>query len=88
MEKSRFTEAQITGMIEEQEAWMPTAEVCRYYGLIEGSLYKWWATYGDMTISELRRLKYLANDNAELKQLLFDTILDEAGLESLLAKNP
>jgi putative transposase len=48
MRKSRFTEAQIIGMIKEQEAGMPTAEVCRKHGLSQGTFYKFKSKYGGM----------------------------------------
>jgi putative transposase len=53
----------------------------------DGTLYKWKAKYGGLQVSELRRLKDLEAENAELKRLLADTMLDNAGLKGLLAKN-
>ena len=52
MRQSRFTEAQIIGMIKEQEAGMPTAEVCRRHGLSPASFYKFKAKYGGMNVSD------------------------------------
>ena len=86
MRKSRFTEAQIIGMIKEQEAGMPTAEVCRRHGLSPATFYKLKAKYGGMEVSEAARLKALADENAKLKRLLADTMLDKAALKDLLAK--
>tara|TARA_R110002110_G_scaffold221193_4_gene435382 strand:+ start:1373 stop:1654 length:282 start_codon:yes stop_codon:yes gene_type:complete len=57
MRQSRFTEAQIIGMIKEQEAGMPTAEVCRRHGLSPASFYKFKAKYGGMNVSDTHRLK-------------------------------
>ena len=57
MRKSRFTETQIIGMIKEQEAGMPTAEVCRRHGLSPASFYKFKAKYGGMNISDTHRLR-------------------------------
>ena len=76
MRKSRFTEAQIIGMIKEQEAGMPTAEVCRRHGLSPASFYKFKSKYGGMNVSETHRLKSLEDENAKLKRLLADTMLD------------
>ena len=76
MRQSRFTEAQIIGMIKEQEAGMPTAEVCRRYGLSPASFYKFKAKYGGMNVSDTHRLKSLEDENAKLKRLLADTMLD------------
>ena len=86
MRKSRFTEAQIIGMIEEQEAGMATAEVCRKYGLSPASFYKLKAKYGGMELSDARRLKKLEDENAKLKRLLADTMLDNVVLKDLLGK--
>ena len=63
MRKSRFTEAQIIGMIKEQEAGMPTAEVCRRHGLSPSTFYKLNAKYGGMEVSEPARLKALEDEN-------------------------
>ncbi len=52
MRKSRFTEAQIIGMIKEQQAGMPTAEVCRKHGLSQGTFYKFKLKYGGMEVSD------------------------------------
>ena len=86
MRKSRFTEAQIIGMIKEQEAGIPTAEVCRRHGLSPATFYKLKAKYGGMEVSEAARLKALEDENAKLKRLLADTMLDKAALKDLLAK--
>ena len=84
---SRFTEAQIIGMIKEQEAGMPTAEVCRRHGLSPASFYRFKAKYGGMNVSDTHRLKSLEDENAKLKRLLADTMLDNVVLKDLLGKN-
>ncbi len=66
MRKSRFTEAQIIGTIKEQEARMPTAEVCRQYGLSQGTFYKFKSKYGGMDVSDATKLKALEDENAKL----------------------
>ena len=81
MRQSRFTEAQIIGMIKEQEAGMPTAEVCRRHGLSPASFYKFKAKYGGMNVSDTHRLKSLEDENAKLKRLLADTMLDNDALK-------
>ena len=80
MRKSRFTEAQIIGMIKEQEAGMPTAEVCRKHGLSQGTFYKYKSKYGGMEVSDVAKLKAMEDENARLKRLLADTMLDNAVL--------
>lgn len=87
MRKSRFTEAQIIGMIKEQETGMPTAEVCRRHGLSPATFYKLKSNYGGMEVSEVARLKALEDENARLKRLLADTMLDNVVLKDLLGKN-
>ena len=64
MRQSRFTEAQITGMIKDQEAGMPTADVCCRHGLSPASFYKFKAKYGGMNVSDTHRLKSLEDENA------------------------
>ena len=87
MRQSRFTEAQINGMIKEQEAGTPTAEVCRRHGLRPASFYKFKAKYGGMNVSDTHRLKSLENENGRLKRLLSDTMLDNFVLKDLPGKN-
>lgn len=87
MRKSRFTEEQIIGMIKEQEAGMPTAEVCRKHGLSTASFYKFKAKYGGMDVSDARKLKALEAENAKLKRLLADQMLDNVALKDLLGKS-
>jgi putative transposase len=87
MRKSRFTEAQIIGMIKEQEAGMPTAEVCRKHGLSQGTFYKYKSKYGGMEVSDVAKLRAMEDENARLKRLLSDTMLDNAVLKDLLGKN-
>jgi len=87
MRKSRFTEAQIIEMIKEQEAGMATADVCRKHGLSPAMFYKLKARYGGMELSDARRLKALEDENAKLKRLLADTMLDNVVLKDLLGKS-
>ncbi len=87
MRKSRFTEPQIIGMIKEQEAGMPTAEVCRKHGLSQGTFYKYKSKYGGMEASDVAKLRAMEDENARLKRLLADTMLDNAVLKGLLGKN-
>ena len=86
MRKSRFTEAQIIGMIKEQEAGLPTAELCRKHGLCPATFYKLKAKYGGMDLSDAKRLKQLEDENAKLKRLVADVMLDNVVLKDLLGK--
>ena len=86
MRKSRFTEAQIIGMMKEQEAGLPTAELCRKHGLSPATFYKLKAKYGGMELSDAKRLKQLEDENAKLKRLVADVMLDNVVLKDLLGK--
>jgi putative transposase len=78
MKRSRFTEEQIIGTLKEQEAGLPTAEVCRKHGISSVTIYKYKARYGGMDVSDARKLKALEDENAKLKKLLAETMLDVA----------
>ena len=86
MRKSRFTEAQIIGMINEHEAGLPTAELCRKHGLSPATFYKMKAKYGVMDQSDAKRLKQLEDENSKLKRLVADVMLDNVVLKDLLGK--
>lgn len=86
MRKSRFTEAQIIGMIKEQEAGLPTAELCRKHALSPATFYKLKAKYGGMDLSDAKRLKQLEDENAKLKRLVADVMLDNVVMKDLLGK--
>ena len=86
MRKSRFTDAQIIGMIKEQEAGLPTAELCRKHGLSPATFYKMKAKYGGMDLSDVKRLKQLEDENSKLKRLVADVMLDNVVLKDLLGK--
>lgn len=87
MRQSRFTEEQIIAILAEQERGLKTAEVCRKHGISPNTFYKWKAKYGGLDVSDARRLKSLETENARLKRLLADTMLDNVVLKDLLGKN-
>lgn len=86
MKRSRFSEEQIVAILREQEAGMSTAELCRKHGVSSATFYKWKAKFGGLDVSEAKRLKALEDENAKLKRLLADAMLDNAGLKELIAK--
>lgn len=86
MKRSRFTEEQIIGILKEHEAGVPVADLCRKHGVSNASLYNWKAKYDGMDVSEARKLKALEDENARLKKLLADSMLDNAALKDLLGK--
>ena len=86
MKRSRFTEEQIIALLREQEAGVPTAEVCRKHGVSAATFYKWKAKFGGLEISDARRLKALENENSRLKRMLAEAMLDNVALKDLLGK--
>lgn len=86
MKKSRFTDEQIIGMIKEQESGIPTAEVCRKYGISSASFYKYKAKFGGLNVSDARKLKALEEENTKLKKLLAEQMLDNAMLKDINSK--
>ncbi|WP_321342282.1 IS3 family transposase [Breoghania sp.] len=86
MKRSRFSEEQIIGILQEHEAGVPVADLCRKHGVSNASIYKWKAKYGGLDVSEAKRLKALEDENAKLKKLLADSMLDNAALKDLLSK--
>ena len=86
MRASRFTDEQIIGILREQDAGTKTAEVCRKHGVSSATFYKWKARYGGLDVSEARRLRALEEENARLKKLLADAMLDNAMLKEIASK--
>ncbi len=86
MRRSRFDDEQIIGMIKEQEAGTPTAEVCRKHGISTASFYKYKAKFGGMEVSDARKLRALEDENAKLKKLLAEQMLDNAILKDVASR--
>ena len=86
MKRSRFSDEQIIAIVKEQEAGMATAEVCRRHGVSGATFYKWKAKYGGLEVSEAKRLRSLEDENAKLKKLLAEAMLDIAVLKDISAK--
>ncbi|MFZ2864653.1 MAG: IS3 family transposase [Ignavibacteriaceae bacterium] len=86
MKRSKFTEEQIIGILREQEAGAKTAELCRRHGISSATFYAWKAKFGGMDVSDAKRLKALEEENARLKRLLAESLLDQAALKDLLSR--
>lgn len=86
MKRTRFTEEQIIGILREQEAGAKTLDVCRKHGVSSATFYKWKAKYGGLEVSEAKRLKTLEDENARLKKLLAEAMLDNAVLKDIASK--
>lgn len=87
MKRKGFSEEQIVGVLKEHEAGVKTADLCRKHGISDATFYNWKSKYGGLDVSEARRLRSLEGENAKLKRLLADAMLDNAALKYLLTKN-
>ena len=87
MKRSRFSEEQIIAVLKEQEAGMPTAEVCRRHGISSATFYKWKSKFGGLEVSDARRLRTLEQENSRLKKLLAEQMLKSKALGIALEKN-
>lgn len=87
MKKARFTQDQIIGILKEHQAGATAADLCRKHGISDATFYTWRSKYGGMEVSEARRLKALEDENAKLKRLLAESVMDVSTLKELLAKN-
>lgn len=86
MKRSRFSEEQIVAILKEQEAGVSTADVCRRHGVSSATFYKWKAKFGGLEVSDAKRLRQLEDENAKLKRLLAEAMLDNAMLKEIAVK--
>ncbi|MBU2654896.1 IS3 family transposase [Acidomonas methanolica] len=86
MKKARFTQEQIIGLLKEHQAGATAADLCRKHGISDATFYTWRSKYGGMEVSEARRLKALEEENAKLKRLLAESVMDVSTLKDLLGK--
>ena len=86
MRRSRFNEEQVIGILKEHQAGLGVAEPRRKYGISDATFYKWRSKYGGLEVSEAQRLRSLEAENAKLKRLLADAMLDVSTLKEMLGK--
>ena len=86
MKRLRFSEEQIIGVLKEAEAGAKTGELARRHGVSEATIYNWKAKYGGLEVSDAKRLRALEDENAKLKRMLADSMLDNVALKDLLGK--
>ena len=87
MKRSRFSEEQIIGILKEHQAGLSALELCRKHGISDATFYTWRKRYGGMEVSEAKRLKALEEENARLKKLLAESMMDVSTLREMLTKN-
>ena len=86
MKKTRFTEQQIAFALKQAETGTAVAEVVRKLGVSEATFYNWKKKYGGLSVTEVRRLKQLEDENARLKKIVADLSLDKEMLQDVLKK--
>lgn len=86
MKKKRFTNEQIIKLLKEHESGMKADELCRRYEIGHSTFYKWKSKFSGMKVNEAKRLRELETENAKLKRLLADAMLDNVALKDVLSK--
>ena len=84
MKRKKYAEEQIIQVLKEGEAGAPVADLCRKYGMSDGSYYNWKAKYAGPTVSDLKRLKAREEENRRLKQIVTEQALNNRALKELL----
>ena len=84
--KRRFTESQIVAAIKKQEAGISVKDICREIGISDATFYKWKSKYGGMEASDVKRMKELEAENAQLKSMYVETSMENRALKNLIEK--
>ena len=86
MKSKHHTEEQIIGILKEHEAGLSAQDLVRKHGISNGTFYRWKSKYSGMEVSEAKRLRELESENAKLKKLLAETMLEKTAVEAALQK--
>ena len=86
MKQSRFSEEQIINALKEYEAGVRAIDICRRLGIAESTFYRWKARFEGLEVSDAIKLRALEKENAKLKRLLADALLDNSALKEVLSK--
>ena len=84
--KKRFSESQIVSAIKKQEAGVSVKDICREIGISEATFYNWKSKYGGMEASDVKRMKELEAENAQLKSMYAEMSIENRALKSLIEK--
>ena len=87
MRGKRFKEEQIIAILKEAQAGVPVTDLCRKYGVCSNTIYSWKAKYSGLTVSEVRRIKQLEEENRRLKHIVADQALEIQAFKSVVSKN-
>ena len=86
MKRKRFTEEQIISILKENEAGVLVPDLARQHGVVENTIYRWKSKLGGMEVSDAKRLRELESENAKLKHLYADAMLDNRALREINTK--
>ena len=82
--KKRYTEEQIISAIKQHESGKKVDDICRDYGISQGTFYNWRSKFAGMEVNEAKRLRELESENAKLKKLLAEKLLENEAMKDVL----
>ena len=86
MKKSRFTDAQVMGILRQAEGGLAVADLCREHGISGATFYKWRAKYGGMDVSMMAEMKGVQEENRRLKKMFAEPSMQNELLKEALGK--